>query len=286
MLFFLVSLFLSFFPPSSPCRSSSNWVLVSFSFHHAVFFSLLYICLCFIIAVRQPSPNQRMHETTGFSYSFLVTIGARLPISLFFSTLELDYYYQRCGSEQKRLIKVRINTSLFFSFSSTQRHRSCRCRSEWIIRMITIGGMAKRMAQPMRNKTTSVKKRKRSNRSLFFFCNNLSVNEKHHNILKWWSRRNIYKHSINASVLYTESCMKVKWADHADWKELSFKLVPLTGQHSKLPSHLTTYSFFFLSSTLTLASILFILIRILLASSSSTSIHLTSLTCSVWLNRH
>jgi hypothetical protein len=73
------------------------------------------------------------------------------------------------------------------------------------------------------------------------------------------------------SLWYIELRMKVKWADHAGWKELSFKLVPLTGHHSKLSSHLTTYSFSLPDSILTLASIPFILIAILLVSLSSTS---------------
>ena len=43
-------------------------------------------------------------------------------------------------------------------------------------------------------------------------------------------------------VQYKESCVKADWADHADWEEFSFKLVPLTGRHSELSSHLIEQS--------------------------------------------
>ena len=87
-------------------------------FHHSVFFSLPYIRPCLIIAERQPSPNRSLHEPRWFSSPCSVTIGARLPICLFSLSLRAppaalgSYDGQHFGSEQKRLIKVRINTSL------------------------------------------------------------------------------------------------------------------------------------------------------------------------------
>jgi hypothetical protein len=66
--------------------------------------------------------------------------------------------------------------------------------------------------------------------------------------------------------------MKVKWADHADWKRALFQISPINRSAQRVvfaPHYIFLFSFF--GSILTLASVPFILIAILLASSSSTS---------------
>jgi hypothetical protein len=57
--------------------------------------------------------------------------------------------------------------------------------------MVTIGGTIKRTAQPMKNKLTSVKKKEKYRKKeyekqqiSFSFCDNRSVNGKHHTILE------------------------------------------------------------------------------------------------------
>jgi hypothetical protein len=47
--------------------------------------------------------------------------------------------------------------------------------------MITIGGMTERIVQPMKNKD-EYKEKKEKQQISFSFCDNLCVNEKHHNI--------------------------------------------------------------------------------------------------------
>lgn len=82
----------------------------------------------------------------------------------------------------------------------------------------------------------------------------------------------MYTYSIKIFLLYKESCMKVKWADHADWKRALFQISPINRSAQRVvfaPHYIFLFSFF--GSILTLASVPFILIAILLASSSSTS---------------
>lgn len=71
MLFFLASFFLSFF-----FLLLLILVLVELSFSIIFFLSYCFLfsslhCLCFIIAIRQPSPNKRLHETRKVLFFFL-----------------------------------------------------------------------------------------------------------------------------------------------------------------------------------------------------------------------
>ena len=156
---------------------------IEFQYHFLfiILFSFLlsfYICLCLIITIRQPSPNKCIYKARRvlfFSrscYWFSITNFSLSPHARSSSPP-----LPTLGSEQKRLIKVRINTSLslafcvsrvfFWSFSRsrslslyfsfTQRHPSCR-RTEWIIRMVTIGGTKQRLVQPMRKSSMNAKK--------------------------------------------------------------------------------------------------------------------------------
>ena len=115
------SLFLSrfFFPLHRRIEFQYHFLfIILFSF----LFSSLYICLRSIIAVRQPSPNKRVHDARRVLFFSLSCYWCSITNFSLFLHARTSPPLPTLGSEQKRLIKVRINTSLvFFSFARRLR---------------------------------------------------------------------------------------------------------------------------------------------------------------------